>query len=235
MNAAISASGSAPAEPVETIRKPWVVGITGASGMPYAAAVLRGLLDAGMDVDLIVSKAGRLTMLDELGFSVRDRSWRDDVAHWLDRDVSGVDYWSSNDFTAGPASGSYRSHGMIIAPATTAVVAGIAMGMSKDLIQRAGDVALKERRPLVLLVREMPLRSASLDHMAMLSREGATIMPASPAFYAGSQSVQQLVDFVAGRVLDQCGIAHSLYQRWDGVLGSASGEADVSQEESGRQ
>ena len=197
-------------------RIPWVVAITGASGVAYATSVLRGLLDAGESVDLVVSKAGRLTMLDELQFAVRDRSWREDVARWLDRDDSSIRYWSPGDFAAGPSSGSYRTRGMIVVPATTAVVAGIASGMSKDLIQRAGDVTLKERRPLVLVVREAPLRGAVLEHMSALAREGAVIMPASPAFYAGGQSVQDLVDFVAGRVLDQCGVQHNLYRRWLG-------------------
>lgn len=203
-------------------RVPWVVGVTGASGVAYATSVLRGLLDVGESVDLIVSKAGRLTMLDELGFAVRDRSWREDVAAWIQRDVSDVVYWSPGDFAAGPSSGSYRTQGMIVVPATTAVVAGIASGMSKDLIQRAGDVALKERRTLVLVIREAPLRATVLDHMSALAHEGAIIMPASPAFYAGGRSVQDMVDFVAGRVLDQCGIEHNLYRRWRGGLGEGA-------------
>ncbi|WP_426246480.1 UbiX family flavin prenyltransferase [Nocardioides sp. LHG3406-4] len=203
-------------------RIPWVVGVTGASGVAYATSVLRGLIDAGESVDLIVSKAGRLTMLDELGYAVRDRSWREDVSAWLGRDVKDMAYWSATDFSAGPSSGSYRSRGMIVVPATTAVIAGIATGMSKDLIQRAGDVALKERRTLVLVVRESPLRAAALDHMSALAHEGAVVMPASPAFYAGGQSLQDMVDFVAGRVLDQCGVEHELYRRWQGDLGEAS-------------
>lgn len=203
----------------ESTRIPWVVGVTGASGVSYATSVLRGLVDAGESVDLIVSKAGRLTMLDELGFAIRDRSWRSDVSEWLQRDIADMAYWSATDFAAGPSSGSYRSRGMIVVPATTAVVAGIATGISKDLIQRAGDVALKERRPLILVVRETPLRASMLDHMSALAHEGAILMPANPAFYAGAQTVQDLVDFVAGRVLDQCGVEHMLYRRWQGVLG----------------
>lgn len=214
-------------------RVPWVVALTGASGIAYATSVLRALIDAGESVDLIVSKAGRLTMLDELGFAVRDRNWRDDVARWLERDVGDMLHWSPTDFTAGPSSGSYPTRGMIVVPATTAVVAGIAAGISKDLIQRAGDVTLKERRRLVLVVRESPLRASALDQMAALSREGAVIMPASPAFYAGGRTVQDLVDFVAGRVLDQCGVPHDLYRRWEGSLGeatSAAGPDDVPRE-----
>lgn len=210
----------------ERARVPWVVGVTGASGTPYAAAVMRGLLDAGEAIDLVLSQAARLTMLDELGFSVRDRTWREDVAGWLGRDPADMAYWSSGDMTAGPSSGSYRTKGMVVVPATTASVSGIALGTSKDLLQRAGDVTLKERRRLVLVVREMPLRAAVLDQLASLAREGAVVMPASPAFYAGSRDVQQLVDFVAGRVLDSCGVDHDLYRRWTGDLGQARASTD---------
>lgn len=207
-------------------RTPWVVGVTGASGTPYAAAVMRGLLAAGEAVDLVLSQAARLTMLDELGFAIRDRTWREDVGTWLGQDPGDMSYWSSGDIAAGPASGSYPTRGMIVVPATTASVSGIALGASKDLLQRAGDVTLKERRRLVLVVREMPLRAAALDQLASLAREGAVVMPASPGFYAGSRDVQQLVDFVAGRVLDSCGVEHDLYLRWTGDLGQGRATPD---------
>lgn len=148
-------------------RRPWVVGVSGASGTPYAAAVLRGLLDAGESVDLIVSRASRLTLLDETGISFRDAHWRDDLRAWLGRgadgkpgtfapDVSDVRHWPAGDLAAGPSSGSYRVKGMLIVPASTACVAGVALGLSKDLLQRAASVTLKERRPLVVAVRETP-------------------------------------------------------------------------------
>ncbi|MCE7010879.1 UbiX family flavin prenyltransferase [Kibdelosporangium philippinense] len=204
-----------------TDRKPWLVGITGASGTPYAAAVLRGLIDAGEDVDLVISQAARLTLLDETGRGVRDKHWQEHVGTWIGRDVSAVRYWSAGDIAAGPASGSYRTKGMIIVPATTASVAGIAAGTSKDLLQRAADVTLKEHRRLVIVLRETPLRLSTLDNLRTLALEGAVIMPASPAFYAGSTDVDQLVDFMAGRVLDLCDVEHDLYQRWTGTLGAA--------------
>lgn len=197
-------------------RTPWVVGVTGASGTPYAAGLLRALLDAGEDVDLVLSKAARLTILDETGHQVRDGRWRDDIGAWVGREVAGISYWRPTDFAAGPSSGSYRTKGMVVAPATTAAVSGIAVGASKDLIQRAADVTLKERRPLILLVRETPLRAVALEQMAALSREGATIMPATPAFYAGVTSVEDLVDFMVGRVLDQMDVGHDLFRRWKG-------------------
>jgi len=207
-------------------RRPWIVGVSGASGTPYAAAVIRALLDAGEAVDLVVSRAARLTILDETGISFRDGHWRDDLAAWLDRPAEAVAdadirYWSAGDFAAGPSSGSYPARGMVVVPASTASVAGIALGLSKDLLQRAADVNLKERRPLVVCVRETPLNRATLRHMLELDEAGAVVLPAAPGFYAGLKDVQQLVDFVAGKVLDVLGVPHSLFTRWSGELGSA--------------
>ena len=203
-------------------RIPWVVGITGASGTPYAAAVLRGLLDAGLPVDLVVSQAARLTMIDETGWTFREARWREDTEQFLGRDVGDMVVWKAGDFTAGPASGSYQTRGMIIVPATTAVIAGVATGISKDLIQRAADVTLKERRPLVFVPRETPVRAGTLRQMADLAAEGAVILPASPGFYAGAKDVCELVDFIAAKVLDVIGVPHTLSRRWAGQLGVAT-------------
>jgi flavin prenyltransferase len=206
-------------------RTPWVVGVSGASGTPYAAAVLRGLLDAGLPVDLVVSRAARLTLLDETGLSFRDAHWRDDLAEWLGRDLGADDvtYWSAGDLAAGPSSGSYETRGMVVVPASTASVAGIALGLSKDLLQRAASVTLKERRALVVAVRESPLNGQTLRHLVTLDDAGASVVPASPAFYAGATHIQDLVDFVAGRVLDAAGVPHGLYTRWEGELGGGPG------------
>lgn len=203
-------------------RAPWVVGVSGASGTPYARAVLTGLLDAGEDVDLVVSRAARLTLLDETGIGFRDAHWRDDLAGWLGRDVGDrVAYWSAGDLGAGPASGSYPARGMVVVPASTASVAGIAIGLSKDLLQRAADVTLKEHRPLVVVPRETPYTRATLQHLLALHDAGAVVLPASPGFYSAPQSVQQLVDFVAAKVLDVLGVEHDLITRWTGELGAA--------------
>lgn len=212
-------------------RSPWVVGISGASGTPYAAAAIDGLLDAGEDVDLVVSRAARLTILDETGISFRDSHWREDLAAllgWKESDprLDSVRYWAAGDFAAGPSSGSYPAKGMLVIPATAAAVAGISIGLSKDLLQRAASVTLKERRPLVLVVRETPLSSSTLEQLLSLSRSGAVILPASPGFYAGGQSVQRLVDFVAGKALDALGVSHSLLHRWSGELGAVRLETE---------
>lgn len=205
------------------MRIPWVVGISGASGTPYAKAVLSALLDAGEAVDLVVSKAARLTLLDETGATLRDAHWKDDLAAWLGRDLAAADlaYWPANDLAAGPSSGSYPVRGMLVVPASTAACAGIALGLSKDLLQRAADVNLKEHRPVVVVPRETPASRSHLVHMLALHDAGATVLPASPAFYAGATDVQQLVDFVAGRILDAVHVPHTLYQRWRGELGAA--------------
>ncbi|WP_069814778.1 UbiX family flavin prenyltransferase [Streptomyces sp. TP-A0874] len=220
-------------------RRPWVVGVSGASGTPYAAAVLRALLHAGEAVDLVVSRASRLTLLDETGLPFRDAHWSADLRAWLARgadgtpdyfagtlpELSGVRHWSPGDLAAGPSSGSYPAKGMLIVPASTAAVAGVALGLSKDLLQRVASVTLKERRRLVVAVRETPLAGQTLRHLVALDEAGAVVVPASPAFYAGATHIQDLVDFVAGRVLDAAGVPQKLYRGWEGELGGGSRRA----------
>jgi flavin prenyltransferase len=209
------------------MRTPWIVGVSGASGTPYAAAVLRGLLDAGCAVDLVVSRAARLTILDETGRAFRDAHWKDDLAAWLedsvDRgsiDLASADlvYWPAGDLAAGPSSGSYPALGMVVVPASTAACAGIALGLSKDLLQRSAEVCLKENRRVVVVPRETPVTRSHLQHLLALDDAGAVVLPASPGFYAAGAraSAQQLVDFVAGKVLDALGVPHSLFTRWTG-------------------
>jgi 4-hydroxy-3-polyprenylbenzoate decarboxylase len=209
------------------MRTPWIVGVSGASGTPYAAAVLRGLLDAGCAVDLVVSRAARLTILDETGRAFRDAHWKDDLAAWLEDsvDLGSIDlasadlvYWPAGDLAAGPSSGSYPALGMVVVPASTAACAGIALGLSKDLLQRSAEVCLKENRRVVVVPRETPVTRSHLQHLLALDDAGAVVLPASPGFYAAGAraSAQQLVDFVAGKVLDALGVPHSLFTRWTG-------------------
>jgi flavin prenyltransferase len=202
------------------MREPWVVGVSGASGTPYAKAVLTALLDAGEAVDLVVSKAARLTLLDETGATVRDAHWKDDVAGWLGRDLGDLSYWPAGDLAAGPSSGSYPAKGMVVVPASTAACAGIAIGLSKDLLQRAAEVNLKERRRTVVVPRETPVTRSHLEHLIALHDAGAVVLPASPGFYgAGAQATApQLIDFVAGKVLDALGVPNTLLTRWKGEL-----------------
>ncbi len=203
---------------LDGVRTPWIVGVSGASGTPYAAAVLGALFDAGEPVDLVVSRAARLTILDETGISFRDAHWKDDLAEWLGRSLGDVAYWPAGDLAAGPSSGSYPARGMLVVPASTAACAGIALGLSKDLLQRAADVNLKEHRPVVVCPRETPVSRSHLQHLLALVDAGAVVLPASPGFYsAGARATAaQLVDFVAGKVLDAVGVPHDLYRRWSG-------------------
>jgi 4-hydroxy-3-polyprenylbenzoate decarboxylase len=203
-----------------------VVGISGASGTPYARAVLRGLAAAGVPIDVVASRAARLTYLDETGLA-----WRDDpqqVAGWLGVERTDLDLsiWAPGDLAAGPSSGSYPTRGMVVIPASTEAVASIALGLSKDLLQRAAAVTLKERRPLIMVPREMPLARATLVHLLALHDAGAVVAPASPAFYAGATDAEGLADFVAAKVLDVAGVPHQLMRRWTGKLGGGQRQAD---------
>ncbi len=210
-------------------RRPWIVGVSGASGTPYAASVLNGLLDAGEAVDVVVSRAARLTLLDETGIRLRDAHWKDDLSQWLGRDLGGgpvsadLAYWPAGDLAAGPSRGSYPASGLVVVPASTAACAGIAIGLSKDLLQRAAEVNLKERRRVVVVPRETPVSRGHLEHLIALIDAGAVVLPASPAFYSAGAgaTARQLVDFVAGKVLDAIGVPHSLFARWRGELGGA--------------
>src|SRR5262245_3675697 len=154
---------------------------------------------------------------------MRDAHWKDDLAGWLGRDLAAVDvvYWPAGDLSAGPSSGSYRAKGMLVVPASTASCAGIAIGLSKDLLQRAAEVNLKERRPVVVVPRETPVTRSHLEHLIALHDAGATVLPASPGFYStgADATAEQLVDFVAGKVLDAAGVPHTLFTRWSGQLG----------------
>ena len=204
------------------MRTPWIMGVSGASGTPYARAVLTALLDAGEPVDLIISRAARLTLLDETGVAIRDARWKDDVGAWLGRELGDLAYWPPGDLAAGPSSGSYPARGMVVVPASTAACAGIAIGLSKDLLQRAAEVNLKERRRTVIVPRETPVTRSHLEHLLALHDAGAVVLPASPGFYgAGARATaQQLIDFVAGKVLDALAVPHTLFARWTGELGA---------------
>jgi 4-hydroxy-3-polyprenylbenzoate decarboxylase len=237
------AAGPVPGNASGVGRRPWVVGVSGASGTPYAAAVLRGLLAAGLPVDLVVSRAARLTLLDETGIVWRDAegAWPAALTDWLGVTLAGgprddrdevaaavralVRVHGADNLAAGPSSGSYPTRGMIVVPASTASIAGIALGLSKDLLQRAADVTLKEGRRLVVVPREMPFTGATLRHLVALHDAGAVVAAASPGFYAGAayarDGAQALVDFVAGRVLDAGRVPHALFRRWAGELGAA--------------
>jgi 4-hydroxy-3-polyprenylbenzoate decarboxylase len=145
---------------------PWVVGVAGASGTPHAKAALAGMIAADQPVELVISRAARLTILDATGLTIRDGHWRDDLAAWLERDAVGVRYHPAGDLAAAPASGSYPTRW----PASTAWIAGIALGLSKDLLQRSADVTLKERRTLVVVPGETRYTPSHVAAPARIAR-----------------------------------------------------------------
>ncbi|HSA54918.1 MAG TPA: flavin prenyltransferase UbiX [Gemmatimonadaceae bacterium] len=192
---------------------PVVVAITGASGAPYAVRLLQALVAAEQPVWLIVSAHGERLLRTESGIE-RVEGLRGCVgaAAW-DRSVRCFD---DGDRGALPASGSVRTAGMVICPCSMGTIAAIAHGTSRSLVERAADVALKERRRLVVVPRETPYSEIHLENLLRLTRAGAVVLPASPGFYHRPTRVEELVDFVVARVLDHLGMQHEVAPRWDG-------------------
>lgn len=187
---------------------PFVFGITGASGAPYAVRLLRAFNETGTPVRLIVSPYGLRLLAEESGIDGID-GLRAATGDW-----SRVELYDALDRGATPASGSARSRGMVVCPCSMGTLASIAAGTSRNLVERAADVALKERRPLLLVPRETPLSLIHLENMTRLTRAGATILPAAPGFYGRPERIEQLVDFVVARILDHLGVAHHIGERW---------------------
>lgn len=186
-----------------------VVGISGASGVIYGVRALDALRELGIESHLVVSRAALLTLSQETDLSPDDLTGRADVTHRL------------NDVGAAIASGSFRTMGMIVAPCSVRTMGEIATGVTSTLLTRAADVALKERRPLVLMVRETPLHLGHLRTMTALAEMGAVIAPPLPAFYAKPDTVAEMVDQSVGRALDVFGLDWSAVKRWDGLRGAA--------------
>lgn len=192
------------------------LGITGASGAPYAVRLLRALNDARVPVRLMVSTYGWRLLAEEA--EIADAA----ALRAATGDWSLVELYDPANRGATPASGSAASRGMVICPCSMGTLGSIAAGTSRDLVERAADVTLKEGRPLIVVPRETPLSLIHLENMTRLARAGATILPASPGFYNRPGSVDELVDFVVSRILDHLGVEHRLARRWS----SGEGEAE---------
>src|SRR6476659_6948147 len=194
-----------------------VVALTGASGATYGVRLLEVLLRAGRTVHLSLSPAGAEVVAHELGRTVRPD--RFDPADLLGDAAAlakpgQLHYHHYRDFTAGIASGSFLTAGMAVCPCSLGTAAAIAHGLSENLIHRAADVHLKERRTLVLVPRETPLGLVQLRNLAACAEAGAVVLPAMPAFYTRPRDLSDVVDFVVGRVCDQLGVEHNLLRRW---------------------
>jgi len=214
-------------------QKTIVLGITGASGSAYAVRLAQVLLQAGCDLHIVASDAARQVAVQELGTPLPKENASTDA--WMSFLKTAFDHvpasqWgfakselpnnasiavhSFRNYAAGIASGSFLTGGMVVCPCSMGTVSSIACGTSTNLIQRAADVHLKERRPLILVPRETPLGLIALQNMTTLTIAGATVMPAMPGFYQNPACIADLVDFVVARICDHLKVAHSLIPRW---------------------
>jgi len=189
-----------------------VVGVTGASGVAYGIRALEALAELGLETHLVVSRSAALTLKQEAGLTPAELAAKATVAHRV------------TDVGAAIASGSFRTLGMIVAPCSVRTMSEIATGVTSTLLTRAADVTLKERRPLVLMVRETPFHLGHLRTMVRLAEMGATIAPPLPALYAQPQTVQELIDQSVGRALDLFGLDWRPVRRWGRDVGPIAGE-----------
>ena len=187
-----------------------VVGISGASGAVYGVRVLQAAADMGVETHLVVSKAALLTLSQEMGLTLADLAAMADVTHKL------------SDVGASIASGSFKTLGMIVAPCSVRTLSEIATGVTSSLLTRAADVTLKERRPLVLMVRETPFHLGHLRTMVRVTEMGGIIAPPLPAFYAKPTSIEEMVDQSVGRALDLFGLSWRPVKRWGRDIGPIS-------------
>ncbi|HEY9732640.1 MAG TPA: flavin prenyltransferase UbiX [Drouetiella sp.] len=210
----MSSQSNNPNSPDRAVELPFVLAITGASGSIYGLRLLQYLMEIGQPVDLMVSRAALQVMKEENDISVGE-----DIASGLRQYLelpatAPFKLHKLTDYGASVASGSYRTRGMAIVPCSLGTLGAVAHGLTENLIHRAAAVALKERRTLMILVREMPFGQIQLKNMLALSEAGAVVSAACPGYYHRPQSISDQVDFVVGRVLDQFGFDNNLFKRW---------------------
>ncbi len=192
----------------------FIVAITGASGSIYGLRLVTELLRSGQRVSLILTSAGRQVLKHEVGldWSAEIKQQRHQVQEYFAS--IAVDCLALDDFWSGAASGSNAADAMIVVPCSMGTAGRIAAGLSGNLLERAADVMLKERRPLIMVPRETPFNTIHLENLLRLDQAGAVVLPAMPGFYHGPASVADLVDFVVGKILDQLNIENDLFERW---------------------
>jgi 4-hydroxy-3-polyprenylbenzoate decarboxylase len=197
------------------------IAITGASGAIYATRTLAALLSRGVHVEVVISDYGRRLLRDELG----DEATAENLAPYLagkygaEVGRGSITLHGNRDLGATLASGSHGCSGMAIVPCSMKTLAGVAHGLSRSLVERAADVMLKERRRLVIVPRETPMSLPQLRNMVLCAEAGAMILPAMPAFYQQPKTLDDLADFMAGKILSALGFDHELYQPWTGRVG----------------
>ena len=208
--------GAAPS-PTSTQRRV-AIAITGASGAIYATRTMAALLERGCHLELVISDYGRRLLRDELGETASVDKLTDYLVSQYGPAVRNGSYtlYSNKDLGARIASGSQNCEGMVVVPCSMKTLAGIAHGLSRNLVERAADVMLKERRTLIIVPRETPMSLPQLRNMTLCAEAGAMIMPAMPAFYQMPKTLDDLADFMAGKILSALGFSHTLYPSWEG-------------------
>src|SRR3954469_24663061 len=201
-------------------RQTVAVAITGASGAIYATRTLAALLARGLHVELVISDYGRRLLRDELGDQASVERLLPFLIETYGSEVEAgtINLHSNRDLGATIASGSHGCRGMAIVPCSMKTLAAVAHGLSRNLVERAADVMLKERRPLVMVPRETPMSLMQLRNMVACAEAGAIMLPAMPAFYQLPQTLDDLADFVAGKILSALGFEHDLYPKWTGQV-----------------
>ena len=199
------------------------IAITGASGALYAVRTLAALLSQSVHVELVVSDYGKRLLHDELGEIATLENLRPWLVGKYGREIEAgtINVHSNRDLGATIASGSHGCAGMAIVPCSMKTLAGVAHGLSRNLIERAADVMLKERRPLIIVPRETPMSLPQLKNMVLCAEAGAMILPAMPAFYQLPKTLDDLADFMAGKILSALGFEHDLYPAWTGRVSSS--------------
>src|SRR5215831_17801544 len=204
--------------PSPQARQTFAVAITGASGAMYAMRTMAALLERECHLEVIVSEFGRRLLHDELGDKVSVSRLREYLVETYGKAASKGTFTvlSNKDLGATLASGSHDCEGMVIVPCSMKTLAGVAHGLSRNLIERAADVMLKEKRRLIIVPRETPMSLPQLKNMMLCAEAGATILPAMPAFYQKPKTLDDLGDFMAGKILSALGFTHDLYPKWEG-------------------
>lgn len=195
-------------------RRRWAVGITGASGAIYGVTLVQELLARNIEVHLVISEAGWRVLKEELGWETAHRQQALQSRFGQELAEGRLVFHPNADIGASIASGSYRMEGMVVIPCSMGSLSSIATGASRNLLTRAADVALKEGRRLILVPRETPLHAIHLENMLKLAQLGIVILPAMPAFYNHPASLDDIVRFVVGKVMDSMRLEHELYRRW---------------------
>ena len=196
--------------------KPVALAFTGASGAAYGLRLLECLLEAGRDVYLLYSQAAQIVfkMETDIDLPASASECQALLTEKYSAKEGQLQVFGRQQWMSPVASGSNPPESMVVCPCTTGTLASIAAGLSQDLIDRAADVVIKEKRKLILVVRETPFSSIHLENMQKLSKAGAVIMPANPGFYDNPRSIQDIVDFMVARILDHLGVSHGLIDRW---------------------